>query len=325
MLNEKDIFKNILNKNIIELKNFDDAAIVDCGNGKLIISTDFIRGPHFNIFEAGYLSFYDLAHYLIAANASDVASMGVTPSGFLNIFRYPLSTSKEIQESFFDGINDASKFYNLKTVGGDSGSYAEYVLGGTCFGFTSEENFLRRNNAKDGDLIYVTSGVGMCRAAQIGLLEIGEENFSANEIDDLLMSWKKPLPPLTLGPWLAKNNVSICAQDTSDGLGETIKNICDMSNVGATIHPDKIPINELMQKVALKANRDVLDISLSTSPDFQLLFTANGMFSKEIEESEFSDIVHCIGSIKSDQNINIHLSNKKISFDDWNQSNNFKV
>ena len=203
-LTERELFKRLTcgADRILELGQFDDAAVVPTGGADhLVISTDFIRGPQFDLAQAGYLSFADLAHYLVAANASDIAAMGVRPVGFLDIFRYPPGTARKVQEEFIVGLRDAARRYSVTIMGGDSGGYTSFVLGGTCFGFASKDHILRRSAARVGQLICVTGQPGRCRAAQLALLQGLVTSFDLDLVESLLAAWRRPAPPLELGTW----------------------------------------------------------------------------------------------------------------------------
>jgi len=293
MLNEQQLFDLLLkgksgtngSKLLLHKDHFDDGAILDV-HERIAVSTDFIRGPHFNLAEAGWLDFNDLAHYLVAANVSDVSAMGAIPQFFLDIFRYPQDTPEEIQTSFFYGLSKALAHYKTELVGGDSGTYTDFVLSGTCIGKMQPGcKPLLRSKLKPGDLLCFAGSVGGARAAQVALLDKSiQPQLSEQETNELLASWKRPNVPFELGPYLSKTRMSECAQDTSDGLGATIDSICKMSDTGAIIWADSLPISNCLRRVADLSRRDLYELALSTSPDFGLLFSVSKQQESSVEE-----------------------------------------
>ncbi len=278
-LNENQIFDLLLTgepvtgESLLDSDQFDDAALLNC-SGTLAVSTDFIRGPHFALAEKGFLSFFDFAHYLVAANVSDIAAMGARPQYFLDVFRYPIQTKSETQLEFFQGLRSALSEYEVKLIGGDSGTYTEFVISGTCIGQLEGPIALSRSNLVPEQLLCYSGSLGIARSAQVALLnDKVSMQLSNDEKNKLLLSWQKPNVPTKLGPFLSQHEFSNCAQDTSDGLAATITSMCKMSGTGATIFADQLPISHVVQRVANLSERDTYELALSTSPDFGLLFS----------------------------------------------------
>ena len=312
-LTEKEIFKLLTagESPLVKGSDFDDAATVKLPDGgQLVIASDFIRGPQFNLAEAGHLSFTDLAHYLVAANASDISAMGVRPCGFLDVFRYPPGTAAEIQQEFFHGLKSAAQHYEVEIVGGDSGGYSTFVLSGTCFGFAAaNQPVLRRSGAKTGDLVCLVGNPGRCRAAQLAALSLPTGTVDSKIIDELLIGWRRPSPPIEFGSWLGENRLATAAMDTSDGLGSSIHDICVASNVGASIDSSLVPVLDNVEKIANLADLEPVALSLSVSPDFALLFTVNPQNLDGVCRNPFGAEVHVLGEITIDRAVG--LSTKK--------------
>lgn len=308
MLSESDIFRYLLQGKgqggVLGTEFFDDSALVQVGDGwQMAISTDFIRGTSFNIAQAGYLTLYDLAHYLVAANASDVAAMGVRPTGFLDVFRYPNTATAVEQQLFFDGLMAAANFYDVTVVGGDSGSYSDYVLSGTCFGFTKSTKPLLRRNLLPGQVLCVAGVFGRCRAAQVALLELGKEHFTEAEIEALLTGWRRPSPPLLLGPWLIENNFSTAGQDTSDGLAATVHSMCEQSGTGISVTLAEDTLSPELVKVARLAERDPVELAIATSPDFCLMFSIAPETLGRVQNNPFGYPITVLGTTTEERTV----------------------
>jgi thiamine-monophosphate kinase len=278
--------------------------------------------------EKGYLSLYDLAHFLVAANVSDVASMGAKPKGFLDVFRYPQGIDKSEQEAFFSGLADAVNHYSVELVGGDSGSYKEYVLAGTCFGFIEKEKALFRKNLQVGDLLCFSGSIGGCRAAQVHFLKNHPNKVINTELDEELINfWRKPAPPISIGPLLSDRGWSIAAQDTSDGLASTVYGMCRDSGVGAIIYEKKLPIAEAVKTVAKEADMNLIELALGTSPDFGLLFSIKSKDEEILDDDIFDNKATVIGKVTNETEVLLETETHKLiplPYDGWSQGT-FKV
>src|SRR5438046_1760784 len=80
--------KHLLHEVEVGVESMDDAALIRISETEsLVIASDFIRGSGFFLFEMGYLDYFDMGYYLIAANVSDIAAMGARPMAITTIFR----------------------------------------------------------------------------------------------------------------------------------------------------------------------------------------------------------------------------------------------
>ena len=76
----------------------DDAAVIDPGNKKVVISTDMLaEGVHFNL---GYVPLKHLGYKAVVVNLSDIAAMNAVPTQILVSVavsnRFPVEALEEI-------------------------------------------------------------------------------------------------------------------------------------------------------------------------------------------------------------------------------------
>jgi len=327
MLSEAQIFELLQGSamdqksSLIDRSNFDDAALIPIDEVRsLAISTDFIRGTRFNMFEAGHMSFTDLAYYLVASNVSDIEAMGAKPAGFLDVFRYPQGTDESVQVEFLKALKAASRYYGTTLIGGDTGTFVEFVMTGTAFGFVETAKALRRCNARPGDKLCFSGNLGLSRAAQVYFLSDHAGTSLADDGEALLLNaWRRPSPPLGLGPALVASELRVAAQDASDGFSTTVRSICEASTVGAVIDGSKLPIHEVVAEVARHVGRNVFDLALSTSPDFGLLFSAAPDEANTIVAKDPS--IHIVGDFCDGTEISFVLGDEEgpLPGDHWSQ------
>ncbi len=134
----------------------DDGALLQVPKGQsLAVTTDtLVAGIHF----PDDTSPYDIGYKSLAVNLSDLAAMGAEPSWVTLSLTLPTADEnwlKEFSRGFFSLINR----YGLQLVGGDT-THGPLSITVQVHGFVPFNKVLRRDQAKPGDLIYVTGTLG---------------------------------------------------------------------------------------------------------------------------------------------------------------------
>ena len=258
------------------VQEMDDAAVIRISDTEsLVISSDFVRGSGFYLFQLGYLNYFDVGYYLIVANLSDIAAMGARPSGLTTVIRYTEKMTDQEFAQIFEGMQAAAAFYDTPIVGGDIGGHSADVFAATAFGLVKTEDVLLRRGVKDGDLLCVTGTIGFPITALLYFKQAKPQGFSLTlqEEDKILKSWRRPQARINEGLILAKNKLVSACQDISDGLKATIEQMSEASGKTFTIYSSKLPVDATTEKLASFFEVDPVQIAVSASVDFQLLFT----------------------------------------------------
>lgn len=258
----------------------DDAAVIDFGKKKAVISTDLlIEGVHFDL---SYVPLKHLGYKSVMVNLSDIYAMNAKATQITVSIavsnRFPL----EALEEFYDGIRLACRFYDVDLVGGDTTSSTRgLIISVTAIGEANENELVYRNGAKENDLIVVTGDLG---GAYLGLQVLEREKavfqVNPNAQPDLDMysyiierqlkpEARKDIPPLLKQLGVKPTSM----MDISDGLSSEILHICSQSNVGCYIYEDKIPLDPQVISTCEEFNLDSTTIALSGGEDYELLFT----------------------------------------------------
>jgi len=258
----------------------DDAAVLDFGVKKAIISTDLlVEGVHFDL---SYMPLRHLGYKAVVANISDICAMNATPTQITVSIavsnRFPL----EALEELFDGITMASKMYNVDVIGGDTTSSQKgLIISITAIGEANLEDITYRNGANATDLLVVSGDIG---AAYMGLqiLEREKQVFQVNPNNQpdlepytyLIERQLKPEARTDLKTLFEKLELKPTAMiDISDGLSSEIMHLCKQSNVGCNLYEEKIPVDPQLINVCEEFNLDITTIALSGGEDYELLFT----------------------------------------------------
>ena len=252
----------------------DDAAVLDFGDKKAVISTDLlVEGVHFDL---AYMPLKHLGYKAVVANVSDICAMNATPKQITVSIavsnRFPL----EALEELFEGIALASKIYNVDVIGGDTTSSQKgLIISITAIGEANLEDIVYRNGAKVTDLLVVSGDIG---AAYMGLqvLEREKQVFQVNPnnqpvLDDYTYLIERQLKPEArndVKELLEKLEIKPTAMiDISDGLSSEILHLCKQSNVGCNLYEEKIPVDPQLINVCEEFNLDITTIALSGGED----------------------------------------------------------
>jgi thiamine-monophosphate kinase len=253
----------------------DDCALLKISEKEsLAITSDFIRGSGFYRFELGLLNYFDVGYYLISANLSDIASVGARPLGLTTVIRYADMDDTDFRE-VFNGMKTSADVHNVQIIGGDIGGHKADVFVATAFGIVDTEKALLRKNVKDDDLLCVTGVIGRPITALTYFKEVKNYGFSLDEEEEkrILNSWKRPAARINEGLLLSQQQFANACQDISDGLKATIEQMSELSGKTFTIYSNKIPIDIATIKLAEFLKIDPIQIAISASVDFELLFT----------------------------------------------------
>lgn len=304
----------------------DDAAVLNFGDKKVVISTDLlVEGVHFDL---AYMPLKHLGYKAVVANVSDICAMNATPTQITVSIavsnRFPL----EALEELFEGITLASRIYNVDVIGGDTTSSQKgLIISITAIGEANLEDIVYRNGAKENDLLVVSGDIG---AAYMGLqvLEREKQVFQVNPnnqpvLDDytyLIERQLKPEARTDIKELLEKLEVKPTAMiDISDGLSSEILHLCKQSNVGCNLYEEKIPVDPQLINVCEEFNLDITTVALSGGEDYELLFTIKMEdFDKIKGNPNFTVIGHMVGATEGNHLITRANTKIKLKARGWN-------
>lgn len=294
--------KDIELKNKSTLKGVgDDAAVLDFGTKKTLVSTDMLlEGVHFDL---AYTPLKHLGYKAVVVNLSDIYAMNGTPTQVVVAIGVSNRFSLEAVEEIYKGVEAACEKYGVDLVGGDTSSSRQgLVLSITAIGEVDEEKIAYRSGAKEGDLLCVSGDLG---GAYMGLqlLEREKQVFIANpQMQPDLEGWDyivarqlKPEARRDIIQWLAEKNIVPTAMiDVSDGLASEVMHLCTQSRVGMLVYEEKLPIDHQTIQMADELNIEPMIPALNGGEDYELLFTlSQGDYEKIKAHKPITIIGHC--------------------------------
>jgi thiamine-monophosphate kinase len=258
----------------------DDAAVIDFGGKKALISTDMLlEGIHFDL---AYTPLKHLGYKSVQVNLSDIYAMNGTATQVTVSIGISSKFPLEAIEELYEGIYLACEKYNVDLVGGDTTSSRQgLVISVTSIGYADEKDIAYRNTAGEGDLICVSGDLG---GAYVGLQLLEREKLVYIENPNIQpdLEGKDYIVERQLKPEARKDIVELLKDldikptamiDISDGLASEILHICKQSNKGCNIYEEKIPLDPMTYDTAREFNLDPTVCALSGGEDYELLFT----------------------------------------------------
>lgn len=268
---EWDIIRHITNNK----DNYigDDCAVWD--DFGLVVTTDHMcEGTHFDL---SFMPPESVGWRLMAANASDILSMGSIPTHFLLNIASP-SNELAVTKRIIDGVNLFADKYGIEILGGDTTSASSITVGATMFGKKPDRPLLR-SSAKPEDMISICVPVGL---SSCGLyhLKKGTDGF-----EDSKNKFLYPDPFTTKPKDFREIN---CAIDISDSLISELTLISKASNVSIQINSENIPVHPEVADTA-----DIIGV-----PVEQIIFTSGEEFSLILTSNKKVEGLYNIGSVK---------------------------
>lgn len=258
----------------------DDAAVLDYGSSKVIITTDLLtEGIHFNLV---YTPLKHLGYKAAVVNFSDIYAMNAKPRQLLVSMALSRKFTVSMIDDLYAGLRLACEHYGVDLIGGDTtSSYTGLTLSCTAIGEASEEELVYRKGAGKTDLICVSGDLG---GAYMGLqlLERERKLFEKERdfqpvLDGYDYVLERQLKPEArhdiIGLFTEQGFRPTSMIDISDGLSSELIHLCTSSNTGCKVFSDKIPVHPETRRVALEFEMDPLIAALNGGEDYELLFT----------------------------------------------------
>jgi thiamine-monophosphate kinase len=282
----------------------DDAAVVDPGDGPLVLTTDVL------VEDQDFFADTDprrLGRKCIAVNASDLAAMGATPLYALVALALPKDTDDAWLEEFAQGVKSAANETGMAVVGGDLSASRTVTVSVAAVGRAPEGGALTRSGAKPRDSVWISGTLGAA-AAGLALLShgfrlvdgavVGKRGKKApDDVRRLIRHQTDPRAAVELGRTLADEGLASAAIDVSDGLARDLHRLCRASGVGAVIDAAQLPLDSALGSVASLVPFDARGAALYGGEDFGLLFTTPKRKSAAVDRLASRFALRRIGEI----------------------------
>ena len=314
----ESLSKDVKLKNKSSLKGIgDDAAVVDHGDKKTVISTDLlVEGIHFDLV---YTPLKHLGYKAVVVNLSDIYAMNAKPTQITVSLAVSNRFSVEAVHELYSGIHLACELYGVDLIGGDTTSSLKgLTISITALGEADADKIVYRDTAQIGDLLCVTGFLG---GAYVGLqllerekqIYMDDPNMQPDleNKDYIVGRLLKPEARKDIYEFFQKVDLLPSSMiDISDGLSSDLIHICRQSNVGAFVEEKSLPIAQETSMKAMDFKLPPTTCALHGGEDYELLFTIK---PEDADKIKFTMEIRIIGEItKAEDGINLHTSGGNI-------------
>ena len=257
----------------------DDAAIVDCPAGqRLVVTADaIVAGVHYLPDDPPDL----IARKLLRVNLSDLAAMGARPRYYLLTTALSTALGPNWLAEFTRGLAEDQRRFGIDLLGGDSvATTGPAVLSLTAIGEVATGMEVRRNDARAGDLVWVSGTIGDAFLG-LALLRGAYPQLASEYRTELIGRFQVPEPRVDLGCRLA--GIAHAMIDISDGLIADLGHICETSRVGAVVELASLPLSPAA-RIIVDREPGVRTELATGGDDYELLFTAPAGSTKVIDD-----------------------------------------
>ncbi|NLY70464.1 MAG: AIR synthase [Clostridiales bacterium] len=267
----------------------EDCAVVDFGEYECVLSTDPITGA---VNEIGRLA--------IHISCNDIASNGVEPLGILLSCMLPVGTTKEdIDQIMKQAASEASKI-GVEIIGGHTeitDTVNKPVIVSTAIGRGLKGSSQSARNMKPGDYILMTKQAGMEGTGIIvsDHLDRVKHILTPDEVQEAL----KMLDQVSVvkeGLIAGEIGTSGMHDITEGGVLGSVWEMCEVSDTGAEIWKEKIPVSEVTKKICEHFNIDWLRLISSGCMMIVVSPDKKDLIINRIQESGIS--ISCIGIVR---------------------------
>jgi thiamine-monophosphate kinase len=284
----------------------DGAVLVPDQNRELVTVIDsLVEDVHF----PATLPPADIGYRSLAVNLSDIAAMGARPR-WMTLALTLDDAEESWLEGFAAGLFAAADAHDVCLVGGDTTRGSSKVISIQLTGDCVPGTAISRTGASPGDKLFVSGTIGDAAA---GLSLIKANDVATGDKQFLADRFSRPTARVALGQALA--GVASAAIDISDGLYADAIKLLTMSDVGAIIETETIPLSSALAGVCSDA--DALQFALTGGDDYELCFTVQ----PENEQTVIMQAQQCgvavtpIGEVQEGNDLRCTRAGKAFEFD----------
>ncbi len=239
-------------------------------NDRLLVNTD--KSGISKAFNLGLAGGECIGDFAVSHAVSDILATGGTPFAISVAMLLPGETLVETVDEIVDGILGACKFYNVSLAGGDTKKAEKLSLVVTALGKAASDEVLFRNTPDVEDLLVVSGYLGsMLLGSAVYKHNIDVSLDEKKVLDDALIVQR---PPYHLALEINASKLANACTDISDGLQAACRNILAGSGFGARIDESKIPVNPILEDLALRMDLSPIQLSLAGG-DWRFLYSVS--------------------------------------------------
>jgi thiamine-monophosphate kinase len=296
----------------------DDCGMVSFGDEIALFSTDRVPSD-LTAFTLGILDFFGLGDYLARLNLSDIAACGGQAIGLLLNLGLPNNISYSDVRAICRGFGTCATRHGSKVLGGDITSACELSISATSIGKVARGQVLTRRGARPGDSIFISRPLGLTPAALRVFVGKLESSLSGDSLALLRGQFTDTQPMLSLGQLLAASGHCGACMDNTDGVGQSLSELSEASNVAFVVHAPALQISPVIKEVARYVGLRPFDLVFDGGADFSLVGTLRGKWTNESASARFDHPLEIIGQVEAGNGVWLeHSVREPLAFRGWN-------
>lgn len=251
----------------------DDCAVIDSRESLCVSSDLFLEDAHFRM---AYFTPEDIGYKALAVNISDISAMGAKPLGFVLNLMAPKHLERGFWKAFFHGMAELAAEHDLYLAGGDL-SVAPYLgVAVTIWGERPEGGrFLRRLQARPGDVLFLVGEIGLARLG-LALLEnsmnpkTSESDSSPADYPVAVQAHLRPVMRVSTATALSRTPEIRGMMDVSDGLARDLPRFLG-ADLGCSLTLDTEMLHPELRLFAAQSGVDGVEWAIQGGEDYALL------------------------------------------------------
>lgn len=316
-LTEEEIIQ-IITKRIIDgpgkgeyLKHPDDARDLIPKAPRILLSLDAYSIKSLKL---PWRTYSDVGWAALTGAISDIIAKGGIPYACMIALGLPKTMKICFLEELIGGISEASKYYGVKVLGGDTNSSNDEWIAVSAIGFTTTKNPPRRSGLKPGDIIIATGIYG-------AMGYVVKHGFEKSSKERWVVSFtKRPKTKLEVG-YVIENNYRLisASMDVSDGLGYTLSELSKLSGYGIKLtNPPKTP--EDLIEICSNNIECLIEYALLGGEEYGVVIGVkpDGL-SNLIKELEYFNVDYATIGVVANTNPGVYVNNKEIQIKRYDQ------
>jgi len=231
-----------------------DAALIRIGRQVAVASTDPITG-----------AVQQIGAYALHVCANDVATLGIRPRWFLATILLPEGADALLLKTIMTQMHAAARALDVAIVGGHSEvtpGLQRPIVVGFMLGVAERGRYVASSNAKPGDAIILTKGVGIEGTAILATERA--EKLRHYLSDSLLKDAQKFMTKLSVVPeaLLAMKTGAVTAMHdpTEGGVANGLHELAEASKLGFIVRRDALIVHEETRRICAVLQANPLDL-----------------------------------------------------------------
>lgn len=201
---------------------------------------------------------------------SDIAAAGGNPRLLTVSLLLPEDKTLDYAKGVMRGVQAAAERWDLVIASGDTKKNASVAIVVTVIGKAKRSSRLTRSGAKPGDVLVVTGHLGAMFTAA---LAHQRKCHIPSELSELFRSALiDQRPPVALALALSDNEIAHACTDISDGLMSAVYDLCNASDVGASLDLARVPVLDEVERFAKRHLGLERESLIAANGDWQFLY-----------------------------------------------------